>query len=81
MPQFVSNSLKRTPSWKPRPLEICQKKLFPVCFFTDKVVSNINQIYTRATSSYAPAKHPASHDHEKRRAWFYEYGAPRALRY
>ena len=25
----------------------------------------------RATSSYAPAKHSASHDHEKWRAWFY----------
>ena len=29
-------------------------------------------------TSNAPAKHSASHDHEKWRAWFYENGAPRA---
>ena len=46
MPQFVSTLSKRTSLWRHPSLKICQKKMLPVnCFFSDKVVSNIHQIY------------------------------------
>ena len=45
MPQFVSISSKTTPFWGHPSLAIV-KKLLPVCFFVDKVVGNIHQIYS-----------------------------------
>ena len=45
MPQFEPISSKRTPLWGHRSLKIL-KKVLPVCFFADKVVGNIHQIYS-----------------------------------
>ena len=47
MPQFVSISSKTTPFWGHRLLTICQKAASCLeCFFADKVVGNIHQIYS-----------------------------------